>query len=84
MTCFILSRSGPRRHVSKLVNKCQHVSPELGDYFYLSAFVGAGLPQMKKTGLSVTFKGFFLGPKSEAVSILNGLFSELNISPEDC
>lgn len=39
---------------------------------------GAGLPRMKKTGLSVTFKGFFLGPKSEAVSILNGLFPEFN------
>ncbi|XP_073049398.1 berberine bridge enzyme-like D-2 [Primulina eburnea] len=84
VTCFILSRPGPRRHVSKLVNKWQHVAPELGNDFYLSAFVGAGLPQMKKNGLSVTFKGFFLGPKSEVISILNGVFPELNISPEDC
>ncbi|KZV31292.1 reticuline oxidase-like [Dorcoceras hygrometricum] len=84
VTCFILSRPGPRPHMSKLVDIWQHVAPELGDDFYLSAFVGAGLPQMKKIGLSVTFKGFFLGPKSEAVSILNGVFPELNISQIDC
>ncbi|XP_073133796.1 berberine bridge enzyme-like D-2 [Henckelia pumila] len=84
VTCFILSRPGTRRHVSKLVDKWQRVAPELVDDFYLSAFVGAGLPQMKTIGLSVTFKGFFLGPKSEVVSILNGVFPELTISPEDC
>ncbi|KAI3459251.1 hypothetical protein Pfo_015914 [Paulownia fortunei] len=84
VTGFIVSRPGSKRHVLKLVNKWQHVAPKLEDEFYLSAFVGAGLPQMKTIGMSATFKGFYLGPKTEAVSILNGVFPELGISEGDC
>lgn len=84
VTCFKLSRSGSRRDVLNLVNKWQHVSPELDGGFYLSAFVGAALPETRKVGISVTFKGFYLGQKGEALSILNSVFPELEIMEEDC
>ncbi|EEF28466.1 reticuline oxidase [Ricinus communis] len=84
VTGFIVSRPGTKGHVAKLVNKWQHVAPGLDDDFYLSCFVGAGLPEAKTTGISATFKGFYLGPRSEAVSILNKNFPELGIVEEDC
>ncbi|KAK4280505.1 hypothetical protein QN277_012126 [Acacia crassicarpa] len=84
VTSFIVSRTGTKGHVLKLVDKWQHVAPRLGDDFYLSCFVGAGLPKAKTTGLSTTFKGFYLGPKRKAISVINQVFPELGIEEEDC
>ncbi|PIN06098.1 hypothetical protein CDL12_21355 [Handroanthus impetiginosus] len=85
VTGFIVSRPGTRRHVLDLVHKWQHIAPNLEDDFYLSAFVGYGLPEMRKTlGISATFKGFYLGPKTEAVSILKRVIPELEIMEKDC
>ncbi|KAG8372926.1 hypothetical protein BUALT_Bualt12G0117800 [Buddleja alternifolia] len=81
---FIVSRPGPKGHVSKLVNKWQEVAPRLEDEFYLSAFVGSGLPETKSIGISATFKGFYLGPKIEAVTILKRVFPELHILEGEC
>ncbi|KAL5778496.1 hypothetical protein ACOSQ2_009233 [Xanthoceras sorbifolium] len=84
VTCFIVSRPGTKHQVAKLVHKWQYIAPNLVDDFYLSCFVGAGLPETKTIGISSTFKGFYLGPRHEAVSILNQAFPELSISVEDC
>ncbi|KAI3737239.1 hypothetical protein L2E82_27236 [Cichorium intybus] len=85
VTSFIVSRPGTMKQVTDLVNKWQHVAPKLHDDFYLSSFVGAGLPERKnKTGISATFKGFFLGPKSKAIFIINQTFPELRIVENDC
>ncbi|KAI9092478.1 hypothetical protein K1719_027606 [Acacia pycnantha] len=84
VTSFVVSRTGTKGHVLKLVGKWQHVAPRLDDAFYLSCFVGAGLPEAKITGLSTTFKGFYLGPKHKAISIINQGFPELGIEEEDC
>lgn len=85
VTSFIVSRPGTMKQVMDLVNKWQHVAPKLHDDFYLSSFVGAGLPERKnKPGISATFKGFFLGPKSKAVFIINQAFPELRIVENDC
>lgn len=85
VTNFIVSRAGTKGQVTDLVNKWQHVSPKLHDDYYLSCFLGAGLPQRKnKPGLSATFKGFYLGPKSKALSIINLTFPELRIIENDC
>lgn len=84
VTGFIVSRTGTKNHVAKLVDKWQYVAPNLEDDFYLSCFVGAGLPEAKATGLSATFKGFYLGPKASAISILNQAFLELGIAEEEC
>ncbi|XP_030461506.1 berberine bridge enzyme-like D-2 [Syzygium oleosum] len=84
VTGFIVSRPGTKHRVAKLVDKWQHIAPNLEDDFYLSAFVGADLPQMKTTGISATFKGFFLGPRTEAVSLIIRKFPELGIEEEDC
>uniref|UniRef100_A0A2N9JAF0 FAD-binding PCMH-type domain-containing protein n=1 Tax=Fagus sylvatica TaxID=28930 RepID=A0A2N9JAF0_FAGSY len=77
VTTFIVSRAGTKRHVAKLVNKWQYVAPYLEDDFYLSCFVGATLPEAVSTGISATFKGFYLGPRSKALYILNQVFPEL-------
>lgn len=84
VTGFIVSRPGTKHQVATLVGKWQHIAPNLEDDFYLSAFVGAGLPEMRTIGISATFKGFFLGPRTEAVSLLNRKFPELGIEEEDC
>ncbi|XWS50893.1 hypothetical protein CRYUN_Cryun12cG0129200 [Craigia yunnanensis] len=84
VTSFIVSRPGTKAHVAKLVNKWQHVAPNLEGDLYLSCFVGAGLPETKAIGMSATFKGFFLGPRREALSILRRVFPELGVVEEDC
>lgn len=89
VTGFIVSRRGTaeggKRTVAELVNKWQHLAPGLDDDFYLSAFIDAGLPEAGGVpGLSATFKGFFLGPRSRAVSILNRVFPELAVGEQDC
>ncbi|XP_059633319.1 berberine bridge enzyme-like D-2 [Cornus florida] len=85
VTGFIVSRPDTKRNVAKLVHKWQFVAPNLHHGFYLSVFVGANLPETNKTiAISATFKGFYLGPRSKAVSILNRVFPELGIKEEDC
>ncbi|KAJ9559960.1 hypothetical protein OSB04_005120 [Centaurea solstitialis] len=86
VTSFTVSRPGTMEQVANLVNKWQHVAPKLPDDFYLSSFVGAGLPEGKNkpAGLSATFKGFYLGPKTKALSVINRSFPELKIVENDC
>ncbi|WRX18964.1 FAD linked oxidase [Theobroma cacao] len=84
VTSFIVSRPGTKAQVAKLVNKWQHVAPNFEGDLYLSCFVGAGLPETKAMGLSATFKGFFLGPRREALSILRRSFPQLGVAEEDC
>ncbi|XP_071733319.1 berberine bridge enzyme-like D-2, partial [Rutidosis leptorrhynchoides] len=85
VTSFIVSRPATKGLVTDLINRWQHVAPELPDDFYLSAFVGAGLPERKgKLGLSATFKGFYLGPISNMLSIINQVFPELKVMENNC
>ncbi|CAL9131230.1 unnamed protein product [Musa acuminata var. zebrina] len=84
VTGFIVNRPGSTRLVAELVHKWQLVAPSLPDEFYLSAFVGAGLPELDRVEMSATFKGFYLGPKSEAVSIMVRSFPELGLVDTDC
>ncbi|KAL2325359.1 hypothetical protein Fmac_024417 [Flemingia macrophylla] len=84
VTSFTVSRTGTKSHVAKLVHKWQYVAPNLEGDFYLSCFVGAGLPQAKTTGLSTKFNGFYLGPRASAISILNQAFPELVLVEEEC
>ncbi|XP_008788761.3 reticuline oxidase-like [Phoenix dactylifera] len=83
VTAFIINRPGSTQAVAELLHKWQRVSPSLPDEFYLSCFVGAGLPELDRIGMSATFKGFYLGPKPEAVAILNRRFAELNLSDSE-
>ncbi|XP_004292414.1 PREDICTED: reticuline oxidase-like isoform X1 [Fragaria vesca subsp. vesca] len=87
VTVFVASRAGNKSHVANLVDKWQHVAPYLEDDFYISCFVGAGLPEAKTsgtTGISATFKGFYLGPRSSAMSTLDQVFPDIGIVKEDC
>ncbi|XP_051129294.1 berberine bridge enzyme-like D-2, partial [Andrographis paniculata] len=84
VTAFIASRHGGD-HVTNLVDTWQHVAPKLPDEFYLSVFVGAGLPEYPNSGgISATFKGFFLGPKSQTIKTLQKFFPQLKIKIENC
>lgn len=84
VSAFIVSRPGTKSRVAKLVDKWQYVAPTLDDEFYLSSFVGAGLPERKGTiGISTTFKGFYLGPRKTAFSIINSRFPDLKIVEGD-
>ncbi|KAK5817831.1 hypothetical protein PVK06_022759 [Gossypium arboreum] len=84
VTSFIVSRPSTKAHVANLVNKWQHVAPNLEGDMYLPCAVGAGLPQAKSIGISATFNGFFLGRKRGAVLILGRVFAELGVAEEDC
>lgn len=81
VTGFIVSRAGTKQYLSKLVHKWQHVAPNLDENFYLSATLGAGL--QTSIELSISFKGFYLGRTSDAISILNNVFPELSVREED-
>ncbi|KAF7123470.1 hypothetical protein RHSIM_Rhsim12G0000500 [Rhododendron simsii] len=79
---FHCSRIGTKHLVANLVHKWQFVAPKLQDGFYLSAFVGAGLPEAKTIGrILATFKGLYLGI---TISILKKAFPELGILEQDC
>ncbi|XP_057806053.1 berberine bridge enzyme-like D-2 [Salvia miltiorrhiza] len=84
VTGFIVSRAGSEARMLNLVNRWQHVAPELDDGFYLSSFLGASLPEAKAPGITATFKGFYLGSKEETLMILNETFPELEISEGEC
>ncbi|KAF7820621.1 reticuline oxidase-like [Senna tora] len=84
VTSFTVSRGSTRDHVLKLVDKWQNVAPNMEQDYYLSCFVGAGLPEAKQAiGISATFKGFYLGPKDKAKSVINKVFPELDLEDED-
>ena len=83
VSCFIINRPGSVRSVAKLVDRWQRVGPGLPDELYLSAFVGAGLPDAGAPGLSATFKAFYLGPKLKAQEILKPVFSEIGPGESD-
>ncbi|KAL6840885.1 hypothetical protein ACP4OV_029411 [Aristida adscensionis] len=80
VTAFVVNRPGSVEAVARLVSTWQHVAPWLPDEFYVSAFVGAGLPELNRTGISVTFKGLYLGPRHEAMEILTARFPEIGLS----
>lgn len=79
---FILSRPGSKRYVAQLVHKWQLVAPKLDDEFYLSVSIRANarrdIHEMK-----AQFNGFYLGPRTKAISILNKVFPELGIQKHD-
>ncbi|KAG1360932.1 reticuline oxidase [Cocos nucifera] len=83
VTSFIINRAGSTQTVAELVHKWQRVAPSLPDEFYLACFVGAGLPELDRIGMSATFKGFYLGPKPAAVATLNRRFAQLNLSDSE-
>ncbi|CAL5008320.1 unnamed protein product [Urochloa decumbens] len=80
VTAFVVNRPGSVEAVARLVSTWQRVAPLLPDEFYVSAFVGAGLPELNRTGISVTFKGLYLGPSNEALEILAARFPEIGLS----
>ncbi|RWR87734.1 FAD linked oxidase [Cinnamomum micranthum f. kanehirae] len=84
VTAFIVSRPGGRPHVANLVHKWQLVAPILEDEFYLSVSVGAFLPETKTIGISATFNGLYLGPKTSMLSTLNQVFPELHMLEGEC
>lgn len=51
-----------------------------------SALVGAKLPETKRIGISATliFKGLYVGPKIEALSVLSQASPELKILEKEC
>ncbi|XP_020595232.1 reticuline oxidase-like [Phalaenopsis equestris] len=79
VSAFIVNRSGSNREVAELIDVWQKVAPALPDEFYVSCFVGGSLPESTGFGISVTFKGLYLGPVREARSIMAARFRELNL-----
>ncbi|KAK4722945.1 hypothetical protein R3W88_013178 [Solanum pinnatisectum] len=82
VTSFTLSRPGSKRYVSQLVHKWQLVAPKLDDEFYLSVSIRANarrdIHEMK-----AQFNGFYLGPRTKAIFVLNKAFPELGIQKHD-
>ncbi|KAJ3692601.1 hypothetical protein LUZ60_011696 [Juncus effusus] len=80
VSAFMINRPGSVEYVAKLVDKWQSVAPFLPDEFYLSAFVGVGLPESEQKGnMSVTFKGLYLGPKQHALRIVKTRFADIGL-----
>jgi hypothetical protein len=60
------------------------VAPNLEQDFYLSVFVGSNLPEAENEGISASFKGMYLGPKTNALKSISTQFPELGIEVSDC
>ncbi|WMV27620.1 hypothetical protein MTR67_021005 [Solanum verrucosum] len=82
VTSFILSRPGSKRYVSQLVHKWQLVAPKLDDEFYLSVSI-RGVASRGIHEMNAQFNGFYLGPRTKAISVLNNAFPELGIRKHD-
>ncbi|GAB4826678.1 hypothetical protein Ancab_033573 [Ancistrocladus abbreviatus] len=86
VTVFSISRRGQKHELANLLYKWQLVAPFLDDGLHVSVYVGAALPEFKdeRSKASATFKGFYLGPRTEVLSMLNESFPELTIEEDDC
>nr|BAK18781.1 berberine bridge enzyme-like protein [Nicotiana tabacum] len=84
VTSFIIPRPGSKRYVSQLVHKWQLVAPKLEDEFYLSISMSSPSKGNIPIEINAQFSGFYLGTKTEAISILNEAFSELGVLEGDC
>ncbi|KAK6792917.1 hypothetical protein RDI58_011998 [Solanum bulbocastanum] len=82
VTSFTLSRPGSKRYVSQLVHKWQLVAPKLDDEFYLSVSIRANA-RRDVHEMKAQFNGFYLGPRTKAIFILNKAFPELGIQKHD-
>ncbi|KAJ8561215.1 hypothetical protein K7X08_027405 [Anisodus acutangulus] len=84
VTSFIVSRPGSKNYVTQLVHKWQLVAPKLDDEFYLSVSIIAVSGGKTPTEINAQFNGFYLGPRTEAISVLNVAFPELGVLKHDC
>ncbi|NP_001313194.1 berberine bridge enzyme-like C-1 precursor [Nicotiana tabacum] len=90
VTTFKISKPGSKQYVAPLLYKWQIVAPNLADDFTLGVqMIPIDLPADMKYGnptpieICPQFNGLYLGPKTEAVSILNEAFPELNVKNDD-
>lgn len=79
VTCFRVTKQGPKHELAQLIYKWQFVGPKLDDGFHLSVYLTAST----SNEVHVAFNGFYLGPKSKAMSIVDQHFPELVISEEE-
>lgn len=79
VTCFTVTKQGPNYDLAQLLHKWQLVAPYLDDGFQISVYVTASTSKE----VYVTFKGFYLGPKTKAINIVNQHYPELKISEEE-
>ncbi|KAM3304678.1 reticuline oxidase [Capsicum chacoense] len=85
LTSFVVSRPGSKSVVSRLVHKWQFVAPKLVDDFYLSVSIRSAAVASRGIGeMNAQFNGFYLGPRTEAISALNEAFPELRVLKHDC
>ncbi|CAN4093858.1 unnamed protein product [Withania somnifera] len=84
VTSFLVSRPGSNNYVSRLVHKWQLVAPKLDDEFYLSVSIRSAAASKGIHEINAQFNGLYLGPRNQAISILNEAFPELGILKHDC
>ncbi|PHT51181.1 hypothetical protein CQW23_10928 [Capsicum baccatum] len=85
LTSFVVSRPGSKSVVSRLVHKWQFVAPKLVDDFYLSVSIRSAAVASRGIGeMNAQFNGFYLGPRTQAISALNEAFPELRLLKHDC
>ncbi|XP_021766693.1 reticuline oxidase-like [Chenopodium quinoa] len=85
VTTVKVLRNGQVNEISKLVHKWQKVGPFLPDEFFLSVIIKANNTDKNDTNnIAALIFGQYLGPKLEAISIMNELFPELRIKENEC
>uniref|UniRef100_A0A7C8ZF95 FAD-binding PCMH-type domain-containing protein n=1 Tax=Opuntia streptacantha TaxID=393608 RepID=A0A7C8ZF95_OPUST len=78
VTCLSISKQGTNNELAQLIHKWQYVGPNLDDGFHLSVYLTASATNQA----IVTFNGFYLGSRTEAISIINQCFPDLEIPEE--
>ncbi|XP_048491014.1 berberine bridge enzyme-like D-2 isoform X2 [Beta vulgaris subsp. vulgaris] len=79
VTCFFVTKQAPINELAKLVYKWQFVAPYMDDSFHISIYLTASTSK----DVYLTFLGFYLGSKLEAIKIIDRQFSELKIRQEE-
>jgi FAD binding domain/Berberine and berberine like len=79
VTLFTVLQSGPIEPLASLVHKWQYIAPNLPDEFYLSTTISGS----KDGNGLVLFRGLYLGPKGNALSILIERYPQLLINESD-
>ncbi|KNA07396.1 hypothetical protein SOVF_172170, partial [Spinacia oleracea] len=79
VTGFSVTKQGPIHELAKLIHKWQFVAPYLDDGFHISVYITSST----RKEVYATFKGFYLGPKTEAIDIIDEQYPELKIDKEE-
>lgn len=70
---------------TKLLNKWQHISHNVSEDLFIRVEIrSVSVSGEKNRTLQVTFNSLFLGTKNKLITMINNIFTELQVNDKDC